>query len=75
MTTAFIVPNTQEATDGAQEMVREIKNNTLTMDRLPNEYVDYKTIEVANYLSFCSFLVSKNGQFIFSLLEAAEKNG
>ncbi len=58
------------AEEGAGRLIESIQNQTLSMDILPNRYDKFSgKLEQEDYVSYCRFLESLNGQKILDMLE------
>lgn len=58
------------AEEGAARLIENIRNWTLPMDILPNRYDKFSgELEQEDYVSYCRFLESLNGQKILNMLE------
>lgn len=62
-----------EAEKGAIRLLKRIEEGTLTMEVLPNNYVQFTgELEEKDYISYCSFLNSANGKLVIQMLEEAD---
>lgn len=62
--------NSPEATNGASNFINNIKNGVIKMEALPNSYEEFTgTVEKNDFISFCKFLESVNGQLVLSISE------
>lgn len=58
------------AEEGAGRLIESIQNRTLPMDILPNRYDKFSgKLEQEDYVSYCRFLESLNGQKVLDMLE------
>jgi len=59
----------ENAKQGARELIYKMKNNILELEVLPNSFDDYTgELETENYLSFCQFVDSRKGKLVLSKL-------
>lgn len=59
-----------QAEEGAARLIENIQNRTLSMDILPNRYARFSgELEQEDYVSYCRFLESMNGQKVLDMLE------
>lgn len=59
-----------DAEEGAARLMERIQNRTLPMDILPNRYDQFSgKLEQEDYVSYCRFLESMNGQKVLNMLE------
>lgn len=66
----------EEAERSADELVEKIHMGDIRMEILPNTYQVYSgELEEENYLSFCRFLKSHNGQAVIQRIEQGENMG
>lgn len=58
------------AEEGAKHLMEKIENNELGMDVLPNQYAQFSgELEEQDYISYCRFLKSSNGEKVLKMLE------
>lgn len=59
-----------DAEDGAKRLIEKIEDGALQMDVLPNRYDKFSgELEERDYVSFCRFLESSNGEKVLNMLE------
>lgn len=59
-----------QAEEGAMRLIENVRNRTLPMDILPNRYDKFSgELEQEDYISYCRFLESLNGQKVLDMLE------
>ncbi len=59
-----------QAEQGARQLFEKIESGTMTMDVLPNQYDRFTgELEENDYLTYCRFLQSVNGQSVLKMLE------
>lgn len=59
-----------KAEEGAARLIEHVQNHTLPMDILPNRYDRFSgELEQEDYVSYCRFLESMNGQKVLNMLE------
>ena len=64
------IMNSKEARQGALYFKSALNSGMLSMDVLPNSYDEfYGKNEEKDYVSYCSFLKSKNGKKVMIMLE------
>lgn len=62
--------NSEKAEAGAINLIQKISENKLVMDCLPNTYPKFKgELEEQDFLSYCAFIKSWNGNMILNMLE------
>ena len=66
--------NSIEAREGAEYFNKILSTGILKMDVLPNNYDEFfGEKEEKDYVSYCSFLQSKNGKKVIKMLEDADE--
>lgn len=59
-----------ESEQGANRLLQRLKTGKLQMEILPNSYKRFSgELEEEDYISYCGFLSSYNGQMILDMLE------
>ena len=59
-----------ESERGADRLLQRLRTGELQMDILPNSYKRFNgELEEEDYVSYCGFLSSCNGQMILDMLE------
>lgn len=59
-----------ESEQGAEHLLHRLRTGELQMDILPNSYKRFSgELEEEDYISYCDFLSSYNGQMVLDMLE------
>lgn len=62
-----------KASEGAERLEKKMNEGILQLDILPNSYEQFSgELERKDYISYCSFLKSRNGLNVLSMLEEEE---
>ncbi len=66
--------HSREASDGAMRLMERIETDDMAMDILPNNFTQFTgELEENEYLSYCRFLSSANGQKVIQMLEVTDE--
>lgn len=64
------------AQEGAKRLIDKLKSSALQMDVLPNQYAQFSgELEEQDYISYCRFLESSNGEKVLRMLEEEDAAG
>ncbi|MCD8221904.1 MAG: hypothetical protein LUD07_06900 [Clostridiales bacterium] len=66
--------HSREAVDGARRLMERIEIDDMAMEILPNNFTQFTgELEENEYLSYCRFLSSANGQKVIQMLEVLDE--
>lgn len=68
------VLHSSAAQNGARHMEEKLNSGRLMLDVLPNSFRRYSgELENQNHVSFCTFLKSRNGRNVLSMLDEEDE--